>query len=109
VARIASNISVLPSRNLDRSAAFYARLGYGLASRVPGYAILRRDGVELHLAEMEVDPARNPSGADLRVTGVDEMARLFGLAAEDKPWGQREFALADPDENLIRVGEPTPA
>jgi hypothetical protein len=26
-------------------------------------------------------------------------------ALEDKPWGLREFALVDPDGNLIRVGQ----
>jgi len=26
-------------------------------------------------------------------------------APEDKPWGMREFAVSDPDETLLRIGE----
>jgi hypothetical protein len=26
-------------------------------------------------------------------------------ALEDKPWGLREFALVDPDGNLVRIGQ----
>jgi hypothetical protein len=26
-------------------------------------------------------------------------------ALEDKPWGLREFAIVDPDGNLLRVGQ----
>lgn len=107
MAQIVSNIPVLPSRDLSRSAEFYARLGYKVVSSFPGYLILFREEVELHLAQMEIEPGRNPSGMYLRVFNVDQMARVFDVAAEDKPWGQREFSVADPDENLIRVGEPT--
>jgi hypothetical protein len=28
-------------------------------------------------------------------------------APEDKPWGTYEFAVADPDETLVRVGWPS--
>ena len=31
-------------------------------------------------------------------------ARL--TAVEDKPWGMREFAVVDPNGNLLRVGRP---
>ncbi len=71
--------------------------------------ILSHEEVELHLAQMDVEPSQNPSGVYLRVSGIDELARTFGATPEDKPWGQREFALSDPDENLIRVGEPIPS
>jgi hypothetical protein len=26
-------------------------------------------------------------------------------ALEDKPWGLREFALVDPEGNLVRIGQ----
>jgi hypothetical protein len=31
------------------------------------------------------------------------MLRLDRL--EEKPWGMREFAMVDPDGNLIRIGQ----
>jgi uncharacterized glyoxalase superfamily protein PhnB len=32
--------------------------------------------------------------------GIPRMNRL-----EDKPWGLREFAVVDPDGNLLRIGQ----
>jgi catechol 2,3-dioxygenase-like lactoylglutathione lyase family enzyme len=106
--RILANVPVLPSRDLDRSAAFYARLGYQPVRRYPDYLILACGDVELHLALTSVDPAANPAGAYLRVSGVDELARALGGRAAARPWGQVEFAVADPDGNLVRAGEPVP-
>jgi catechol 2,3-dioxygenase-like lactoylglutathione lyase family enzyme len=103
--RIMANIPVLPCRDLERSAAFYARLGYRTIHSYPDYLILSCDGGELHLARMTLDPSRSPAGLYLRVSGVDEMAAAFNIVAEDKLWGQREFALSDPDDNLLRIGQ----
>lgn len=99
-------VPVLPSRDLDRSARFYARLGYEVVARYPDYAILSREGAELHLTAEPVEPGANPAGLYLRVAGVDAWAAALGARAEDKPWGQREFAVGDPDGNLLRFGEP---
>lgn len=106
---VVTNIPVLPSRDLDRSAAFYARLGYRAHRRYPDYLILSGGAAELHLALMPLDPSRNPAGVYLRVQGVDEIAQAVGAVVKEKPWGQREFSISDPDENLIRVGEETSA
>jgi catechol 2,3-dioxygenase-like lactoylglutathione lyase family enzyme len=40
MSRIVANVPVLPSRDLDRSACFYARLGYEVVRRYPDYVIL---------------------------------------------------------------------
>ena len=103
---VVTNVPVLPSQDLDRSAAFYARLGYRVLRRYPDYLILSGGAAELHLALMPLDPSRNPAGVYLRVQGVDEIAQAMGAVTLEKPWGQREFALADPDDNLLRIGEP---
>jgi catechol 2,3-dioxygenase-like lactoylglutathione lyase family enzyme len=104
--KIVANIPVLPSRDLDRSARFYARLGYEVVRRCPDYAILACGGSELHFAAAELEPETNPAGLYFRVAGIDQWASTFGNVAEDKPWGEREFAISDPDENLLRFGEP---
>ena len=53
----------------------------------------------------------------IRVSDVESIYRAFALAElprkgiprqdalEDKPWGMREFAIVDPDGNLIRIGQ----
>jgi catechol 2,3-dioxygenase-like lactoylglutathione lyase family enzyme len=97
---------VLPSRDLDRSTRFYARLGYEVVRRYPDYVILACGGSELHLAAAELEPETNPAGLYIRVESIDQWASTFRKLAEDKPWGQREFAISDPDENLLRFGEP---
>jgi catechol 2,3-dioxygenase-like lactoylglutathione lyase family enzyme len=105
--RIFASIPILPSRDLNRSARFYAALGFKVEKRYPDYLILICAGVELHLSETEFEPGTSTAGLYIRVRGIDEWAQAFGKVAEDKPWGQREFAISDPDENLLRFGEPT--
>jgi len=118
----ASVAPILPSRDLDATTAFYARLGFETARRYPppdDYVILRGYGVELHFfAFPEHDPARSYAGAYVRLADVDGLHARFAAAAlpgsgiprlvppEDKPWGMRELALVDPDGSLIRVGMP---
>ncbi len=106
--QIIANVPVLPSRDLDRSATFYSRLGYRTVRQFPDYLILASGSAELHLALMRIDAEHNPAGAYLRVNGIEAFAQALGVKAEDRPWGQREFAISDPDENLLRIGEASP-
>ncbi len=103
--------AVLPCNDLDRSEAFYRRLGFTHRSGPDDYRMLADGrGGELHLqpaVEGWLVPGRNPFGLYLSVENVDELAAEMGCAAEDKPWGMREFALSDPDETLVRVGWPS--
>jgi catechol 2,3-dioxygenase-like lactoylglutathione lyase family enzyme len=113
-------IPILPSRSVNDTVAFYRRLGFegGAHAADSGYAILRRGDVELHFFTHRVlKPAESSAGCYIRVSDVEGVHRAFsssGLpgagiprveALEDKPWGLREFALVDPDGNLIRVGQ----
>lgn len=99
-------IAVLPARDLERGAAFYARLGFEIRRRYRDYLILGRARQELHLRLCEIDPTTNPAGLYVRVEDVDGWAERFGQGAEEKPWGQREVTLEDPDGNLVRIGAP---
>lgn len=102
---------------LDQAIAFYARLGFALVARFEGYALLGRDDISLHLRvpspTEKVTAEANPCGAYFYLRGVDG----FAIAAEqqgieilgaprDQPYGLREFAISDPDGNLLRFGEP---
>ncbi len=61
-------------------------------------------------------PAESSAGCYIRVSDVNSIYRAFASAElprrgiprqevlEDKPWGMREFAIVDPDGNLIRIG-----
>jgi len=113
-------IPILPSRSVQATAAFYQRLGFegGPHEFNPEYGILRRGDLELHFfTHKTLNPADSFAGCYLRVLDVDRIYRDFlaaelprtGIprmdALENKPWGLREFALVDPDGNLLRIGQ----
>jgi catechol 2,3-dioxygenase-like lactoylglutathione lyase family enzyme len=118
---IDSAIPILPAQSLDATLAFYAQLGFAVGfrqDRPSPYAIIGRGSVELHFfGHPDLRPADSYAGCYLRVTDVDKWYHdwsALGLPAEgiprltevsDKPWGMREFALVDPNGNLVRVGE----
>jgi catechol 2,3-dioxygenase-like lactoylglutathione lyase family enzyme len=106
--------AILPSNDLDISAAFYARLGLEVVSDYGDYRILADGrGWHLHLTLSRGWPARiedNPFGLYLYVDDVDAVAdRVRELIIEPgaphmKPWGTYEFAVSDPSGTLVRVG-----
>lgn len=113
-------IPILPSRSVSATVAFYARLGFvGGASEFDGnYAILRRGTVELHFfTHKELVPSESSAGCYIRVADVDSFYSACSASRlpasgiprmdtlEDKPWGLREFAVVDPDGNLLRIGQ----
>jgi len=115
----AKTIPTLPSRDFDRTAAFYARLGFAETARFPAeYLIVQRvDGIELHFwPSPTLDPAHNDAGCYVRYASAEEAAAIhaeWSAASIDahhlRPLGMTdyglvEFALLDPDRNLVRVG-----
>ena len=112
-------IPILPSRSLDDTLAFFGRLGFeGKIHSHGDYAILKRGTVELHFfTHRELRPAESSAGCYIRVSDVENIYRAFASAElprkgiprqstlEDKPWGMREFAIVDPDGNLMRIGQ----
>ena len=113
-------IPILPSRSVNDTLAFYRRLGFdGKIWGAPYfYAILTRGTVELHFfTHDQLRPAESSAGCYIRVSDVEGICRDFTLAElprrgiprqdalEDKPWGMREFAIVDPDGNLLRIGQ----
>lgn len=115
---------IMPSRDFDRTAAFYGDLGFAVGGRYgnDGYLILRRDEVELHFFRYPAhEPETSDHGAYLRVADVAQLsAEIAGLGlpaegiprfipAEEKPWGMMELAILDEDGNLLRAGHPMEA
>lgn len=113
-------IPILPAREIGATLAFYRRLGFEGAAHAAdaGYAILSRGALELHFfRHPTLVPAESCAGCYLRVGDVATIHRAFAAAGlprhgipridalEDKPWGLREFAIVDPDGNLLRIGQ----
>jgi catechol 2,3-dioxygenase-like lactoylglutathione lyase family enzyme len=58
----------LPSGDLDRSVAFYRRIGFREhLPRRPGIAVLVRDTIELHLVQWDTDPSALETSTFVRV------------------------------------------
>ena len=113
-------IPILPSRSVSDTLAFYRRLGFDgkICGADDSYAILCRGTVELHFfTHTELRPAESCAGCYIRVSNVESIYRAFASAElprkgiprldalENKPWGMSEFAIVDPDGNLIRIGQ----
>jgi catechol 2,3-dioxygenase-like lactoylglutathione lyase family enzyme len=112
-------IPILPSRSLNDTLTFFRRLGFeGRIHSHGDYATLTRGTVELHFfTQRELHPAESSAMCYLRVSDVESIYRALASAElprkgiprqdalADKPWGMREFAIVDPDGNLIRIGQ----
>jgi hypothetical protein len=115
----AKTIPILPSKQFDETAHFYAALGFAETGRWPNeYLILRRDdGIELHFwSNPKVDRATNDVACYVRFDTAAEARALYGGWVSSVPAGGRlapptstdyglvEFALIDPHGNLVRIG-----
>ncbi len=112
---------ILPSRDLPSTLAFYERLGFEEGGHWPQeYLIVSRGSVGLHFFRCpELDPWSSIAGCYVYVEDADALhaaflslelpsegiPRLHG-APEETDYGLREFALVDPDGNLLRIGSP---
>ena len=105
-------VPILPSSDLDRTAAFYARAGFDDAERHDDYLLLHNDDVEIHFAHHDTV---TPSTCFVLVTDAMKMWKqlrdqgMNGVGdIADQDHGLREFVLTDPDGNHVRIGSPRP-
>ena len=77
--------------------------------------MLEKDQVQIHFFEFrDIDPKENYGQVYIRTNNIDELYQSL-LAKntkihpngklEVKPWGQKEFSLLDPDNNLLTFGQ----
>jgi hypothetical protein len=104
-------IPILISADLDRTAAFYAPVGFTETERYDGYLLLHIGGVELHFSHQ---PDAAPGQCFLHVRDALKLwkeLRDHGMDGvgpiADQEYGLREFVITDPDGNHVRVGSPT--
>lgn len=115
---LASVCPKLPMIDPAATRAFYEeRLGFRLVGDYDDYLMLEREGVELHFfAFPTIIPSKSDFMAYIRVKGaIDTLyAELQGRnadqtvdlrALETKPWGMREFSVADPNGTSLTFGQ----
>ena len=99
-------------RDIAKSTAFYRRLGFELVRDDGDFVELAWEGHLLFLDERpDMGPVPDTVQANVRVM-VPDVGRYWELAAEmgarvlapiaDKPYGLRDFAIADPDGFAVR-------
>ena len=99
----------MPTRDLRRTFEHYGRLGFTVAKNDGGFAILKRDDIELHFAlKPGHDPARTATWVYIRVEDVDTLYEELKSAGvqdlrepHDTDYKMREIPHIDPDGNLI--------
>lgn len=108
----------LPMRNKAVTADYYInKLGFEIFGDKDfnGYLMVRKDHVQIHFFEFkDLDPNENYGQVYIRTTHIEKLYQTLldnkviihpHGQLETKPWGQREFALLDPDNNLLTFGE----
>ena len=80
-----------------------------------GYLMVQKDNIQIHFFEFkELDPKENYGQVYIR---TDDIEKLYQSLSDNgtpihpngnlqtKPWGQKEFSLLDPDNNLLTFGQ----
>ncbi|MBP6624138.1 MAG: VOC family protein [Chitinophagaceae bacterium] len=80
-----------------------------------GYLMLEKDQIQIHFFEFKnLNIYENYGQVYIRTNQIDELYQTLlknkvtihpNGALEEKPWGQKEFLLLDPDHNLITFGQ----
>jgi len=108
----------LPMRNKAITRNFYLnKLGFqefGSAD-FDGYLMVRKDNIQIHFFEFkEIEPKQNYGQVYIRTDNIDQLHQSIldmklsihpSGHLQIKPWGQKEFSMLDPDNNLLTFGQ----
>lgn len=111
-------IPKLPMRSKAATKDFYIKqLGFtdiGTAD-FEGYLLVKKENVEIHFFEFKgLDPKENYGQVYIRCNDIETVYKSMldnnnsihpAGHLQTKPWGQKEFAMLDPDNNLLTFGE----
>lgn len=108
----------LPMRSKMVTRKFYSeQLGFQQfgSADFDGYLMMEKDDIQIHFFEFKnLDPATNYGQVYIRTDNIDS---LYQSLLDNKtkihpngrlgarPWGQKEFSLLDPDNNLLTFGQ----
>lgn len=108
----------LPMRDKAVTRDFYInRLGFEEFGNADydGYLMIQKDNVQIHFFEFkDLDPKENYGQVYIRTDEIDLLYqslldKKIGIHPNGhlqvKPWGQKEFSMLDPDNNLLTFGQ----
>jgi catechol 2,3-dioxygenase-like lactoylglutathione lyase family enzyme len=109
----------LPMRRKSATRDFYVGLLGFEELGDPGfdqYFMIAKDMIEIHFFLFQtLRPEDNYGQIYIRTIGIEEVYRYFidlnipihpNGSFAIKPWGQKEFSIPDPDNNLLTFGQP---
>ena len=105
-------------RNKEATRAYYiGKLGFKAfgSAEYDDYLMVEKEQVQLHFFKFNtLDPKQNYGQVYIRTDAIEALyeSLLANHVAihpngrlEAKPWGQKEFSLLDPDNNLLTFGQ----
>jgi catechol 2,3-dioxygenase-like lactoylglutathione lyase family enzyme len=108
----------LPMRNKAITRDFYVnQLGFEEFGNADfdGYLMMQKDSIQIHFFEFTtIDPKENYGQVYIRTDSIDTLYQTMhdhkvsihpSGHLQIKPWGQKEFSILDPDNNLLTFGQ----
>lgn len=108
----------LPMQEKQTTLEFYQKLGFEVfgSADFDDYLMVEKGGIEIHFFRFKkLDPKENYGQVYIRSNDIDADYQEFSgrhAAAihpnghlANRPWGQREFSILDPDHNLLTFGQ----
>lgn len=107
----------LPMREKKVTKEFYLnKLGFRqYGGEYDGYLMVEEDNIQIHFFEFkELEPKENYGQVYIRTDDIDKLYQSFqdnkvsihpNGHLQTKPWGQKEFSILDPDNNLLTFGQ----
>ena len=84
----------------------------------PDYLMIEKDEIQIHFfLYKSLKPKKNYGQIYIRTNAIDKLYQSLldnnvpihpNGQLEIKPWGQKEFSLLDPDNNLLTFGQSHP-
>ena len=106
----------LPMRDKNATRDYYIKqLGFEEIGDYEGYLMVKKDKIEIHFFEFkDLEPKENYGQVYIRTNDIENLYKSLlankteihpNGALKTQPWGQKEFALLDPDTNLLTFGQ----
>lgn len=107
----------MPMRDKSVTREFYInKLGFQqFGNDYDGYLMVQKDNIQIHFFEFkELDPKENYGQVYIRTDDIENLYQSMldkklsihpAGYLQVKPWGQKEFSILDPDNNLLTFGQ----
>lgn len=108
----------LPMRDKALTKEYYiGKLGFQQLGSIDydEYLMIHKDDIQIHFFEFkDLDPKENYGQVYIRTDDIDKLYESMlekkvsihpSGHLQIKPWGQKEFSVLDPDNNLLTFGQ----